>query len=457
MQHTVADFTEGKASAAPISHLRDARTDRRRRRKASKKPQSREGHRRRSSQAQILTTKRERKKTTVEVDGHTVLKANNYSLEEGEQSVFAREVKQKKTEQKKARAQVAGRDYGHSYTCQVCWDGGDIVCCDLCPVSVHAECIGVTQNEIAKATRWACPHHSCAECGRKAAAVGGMLFRCEACPRAFCEDHLPASAEIIGQCKRFQALGQRHPAQACFIRCDADCIKWAKEKRLEEGGDEAEEAQGWTIGAKVALTDAWIEERDHEIELPCDPAGGRVKPLAHATFTDLVHFLLRVEGPKRKDVRRKKKDAVGPSGGPSPPVGAAGLADELEAADPQPGDEIEVRGVRAYYTKGWEKLDDVARNGSTWTPRTCWRGTSRRLAFPDAEGVPHRAHASVARNRLPESTGEAAPAEDPEAERAGRRRSSPRRPPPRSTRASPPRRTRRRTSTVTSPWCWVAR
>ena len=123
-------------------------------------------------QAQILTTKRERKKTTVEVDGHTVLKANNYSLEEGEQSVFAREVKQKKTEQKKARAQVAGRDYGHSYTCQVCWDGGDIVCCDLCPVSVHAECIGVTQNELAKATRWACPHHSCAECGRKAAAGG---------------------------------------------------------------------------------------------------------------------------------------------------------------------------------------------------------------------------------------------------------------------------------------------
>ena len=41
---------------------------------------------------------------------------------------------------------------------------------------------------------------------------------------------------------RFQALGQRHPAQACFIRCDADCVKWAHERRLEEGGEEAEEA-----------------------------------------------------------------------------------------------------------------------------------------------------------------------------------------------------------------------
>ena len=51
---------------------------------------------------------------------------------------------------------------------------------------------------------------------------------CSACPRAFCEDHLPTTAEIIGQCKRFQALGQKHPAQACFIRCDADCIKWVR-------------------------------------------------------------------------------------------------------------------------------------------------------------------------------------------------------------------------------------
>ena len=361
VQHTVADFADGKASAAPIStYVMPAQIagggDK------GKKPVSVKDIAAEFSE-QILSGKRERKKTTMQIDGHTVLKANNYSLEEGESSVFARETKRKKNETKKPRAQVAGRDYGHSYTCQACWDGGDIVCCDLCPVSVHAECIGMTQGEIAKATRWGCPHHSCAECGRKSAAVGGMLFRCESCPRAFCEDHLPGDAEIIGECKRFQALGQRHPAQACFIRCDAECAKWAREKRLEEGGDEAEEAQGWTIGAKVALTDAWIEERDHEIELPCDPAGGRVKPLAHATFTDLVHFLLRVEGPKRKDgqsgaaraaAARKKKEAAAAAA-------SGGWRDELEAADPQPGEEITVRGARAYYTKGREKLDEIAK------------------------------------------------------------------------------------------------
>jgi len=61
---------------------------------------------------------------------------------------------------------------------------------------------------------WACPHHSCATCGRKAAAAGGLLFRCAVCPQAFCEDHLPAEALIMGECQRFQDLGCLHPKQA---------------------------------------------------------------------------------------------------------------------------------------------------------------------------------------------------------------------------------------------------
>jgi hypothetical protein len=188
-----------------------------------------------------------------------------------------------------------------------------------------------------------------------------MLFRCEACVHAYCEDHLPNGAEIIGQCKRFQALGQRHPAQACFIRCSEECVKWAKERRLEEGGEEAEEAAGWTIGAKVALTDAWIEERDHEIELPLDPTpNGRSKPLAHATFTDLVHFLLRQEGPKRKDAaaaaRRRKKEATPGSAS----NGQSSWEEEIEEMDPQPGDTLTIAGVKVYFTAGSQKLDEIA-------------------------------------------------------------------------------------------------
>ena len=39
--------------------------------------------------------------------------------------------------------------------------------------------------------QWTCPHHECINCGIRAAAAGGLLFRCECCDTACCEDHLP--------------------------------------------------------------------------------------------------------------------------------------------------------------------------------------------------------------------------------------------------------------------------
>jgi hypothetical protein len=126
-------------------------------------------------------------------------------------------------------------------------------------------------------------------------------------------DDLPQGAEIIGKCKRFEALGQIHPAQACFIRCDADCQKFGEEheeiKKYNAGGDEhgggVKGSSGWVMGKKVAITDVWIEDRDTELELPL--GNGSVKALAYATFTDLVHFLLRTEGPKKNQKKGKKK------------------------------------------------------------------------------------------------------------------------------------------------------
>jgi hypothetical protein len=45
-------------------------------------------------------------------------------------------------------------------------------------------------------------------------AAGGLLFRCEACAAAYCEDHLPSECEIVVNCERFMELGQAHPKQA---------------------------------------------------------------------------------------------------------------------------------------------------------------------------------------------------------------------------------------------------
>ena len=131
------------------------------------------------------------------------------------------------------KRQQAGRDYQHELVCMQCGDGGLLVQCDLCPVSCHAECVGFDHAEVAAVRTWYCPHHACLECGRKAAAVGGLLFRCEWCTNAFCEDHLPIDAELVGRCERYERLGMRHPDQACYIHCQEQCKEIAKEKKLE--------------------------------------------------------------------------------------------------------------------------------------------------------------------------------------------------------------------------------
>jgi hypothetical protein len=188
--------------------------------------------------------KRERKSRTIEVDGFTVLKENNYDMEQGEPSVYASEAKpsalvagRNAPSSKRDRGrQRAGVDFAHSSVCQSCWDGGDLLCCDLCPVALHAECAGYTPAEVRAMRRYACSHHQCSVCGRKAQAVGGMLFRCECCPRAFCEDHRPQEAEIVGRCARFENLNQNRPTSACFIRCDKDCIAWANSPNFQQVG-----------------------------------------------------------------------------------------------------------------------------------------------------------------------------------------------------------------------------
>ena len=62
--------------------------------------------------------------------------------------------------------------------------------CGLCPVAMHHSCalkaLGQKPGSdlaVGVGNSWACPHHQCATCGRKAAAAGGLLFRCISCPQ----------------------------------------------------------------------------------------------------------------------------------------------------------------------------------------------------------------------------------------------------------------------------------
>lgn len=69
------------------------------------------------------------------------------------------------------------------------------MCLRFCPRSFHADCLeplGVKQDIAgAAASTLVCPQHRCAGCAKSTAAAGGLLFRCQTCADAYCQDCLP--------------------------------------------------------------------------------------------------------------------------------------------------------------------------------------------------------------------------------------------------------------------------
>mmetsp|Transcript_8653 Transcript_8653/g.10341 ORF Transcript_8653/g.10341 Transcript_8653/m.10341 type:complete len:329 (-) Transcript_8653:60-1046(-) len=194
--------------------------------------------------AKVFHEKRERKSRFVQVGQDNVLIENNYEVSassyvydniDSSSSSSSPKGGGAILEKKTSKRQVAGRDYTHESTCLICWDGGNVILCDRCPAAYHPSCLGYSAKDLSAASSavWSCPHHQCMECARKAQAVGGLIFRCEVCPKAYCEDHLPIDADLIGHCTRFEDLGMRHPDQACFIHCSTDCANWATENLIK--------------------------------------------------------------------------------------------------------------------------------------------------------------------------------------------------------------------------------
>ena len=172
-----------------------------------------------------------------------MLKINNYSLEEGEQSVFDSELKGRKEGKKESEKARAGHDYENQPMCQACWGKGELVCCDFCPAAYHPSCLGIENVDDLPAI-WSCPHHKCVLCERRAAAAGGLLFRCTDCPKAYCEDHLTLESELLGgEVDRLMKLGFGAVKQACYCLCSAECKETAQQ-RIDDGilnGEEEED------------------------------------------------------------------------------------------------------------------------------------------------------------------------------------------------------------------------
>lgn len=147
-----------------------------------------------------------------------VLAANDYDLQSGERSVFQQELRGRSEEQGKKKKK--GPSYESQDFCQSCGDGGLLVCCPRCPVSLHLtkQCAGVTHEK----HFLSCSHHRCTVCSKPPTEVGGFLFPCSACTSAFCEDHLPDGSRFLEKCDRMEKLGHKIKL-GVYVHCSKKC------------------------------------------------------------------------------------------------------------------------------------------------------------------------------------------------------------------------------------------
>lgn len=146
---------------------------------------------------------------------------------------------------KKSKAKHDTEDW-----CIYCRDGGDVILCTSCPRVFHPKCHGVTAAQLRKLPMVFCPQHKCSVCDRSTAEAGGMLFRCQTCPQAFCEDCMPqGDIDAVGEVlPEFVLLGYGATSTAYYIRCH-DCHEHWKKK-----------PQAWKAWEKeIAETEAKLE------------------------------------------------------------------------------------------------------------------------------------------------------------------------------------------------------
>ena len=70
------------------------------------------------------------------------------------------------------------KKYTHESFCLICWDGGKLLCCDLCPASYHKSYLQDHGYVFSLKKGFKCPHHNCVKCGRGNGQAGGLLLRC---------------------------------------------------------------------------------------------------------------------------------------------------------------------------------------------------------------------------------------------------------------------------------------
>ncbi|KAI9827169.1 MAG: hypothetical protein M1832_005305 [Thelocarpon impressellum] len=171
------------------------------------------------------------KNTTVMVDGFAISKESMGCGDwEAVPTLAGKDARLAEVKRAK-RKEVVNQEH-----CQVCWDGGELLCCTGCPRSYHYDCLNkeTRARTKSKMSQFYCGQHQCFDCGEKTTNAGGMLYRCRWCERAYCEDCLELDrADLIGDSlMELETLGLDAISQAFYVRCP-DC------KDVQEGDPSA--------------------------------------------------------------------------------------------------------------------------------------------------------------------------------------------------------------------------
>lgn len=152
-----------------------------------------------------------------------VLAANNYTFG-GETSVFDRELKGSRKSNFEVKKRKNGPTFEHTDHCNICGDGGSLLCCSSCPNTVHMSCVGLTNPK----SFLTCSHHRCSVCAKNRTDAGGVLFLCHACPISFCEECLPKEGiTFLDKVERLEKLGFDSTKHNVYINCSDTCERYA--------------------------------------------------------------------------------------------------------------------------------------------------------------------------------------------------------------------------------------
>ena len=97
----------------------------------------------------------------------------------------------------------------------------------------------------------------------------------EICLKLLIKDSLLNSLDhrdqkIINKCQRFQALGHRHPREACYILCSSKCVDFSQRKEVREL--EADAAQKVLISSAGVLAGTTTTGTANDARAPAAPA-----------------------------------------------------------------------------------------------------------------------------------------------------------------------------------------